>query len=1282
MKEQALQDFLKIKSPSQLNPNMAALHDKNLRIAPELFYINCNKSYPDPIGVDKGAFWRRRDVVIEAELLPHLQEKFGMLKDHEVEIDKILKEDQGCIADFDHLQFKIYNDVTDQLKGTGQLYTYDALKTKLKKMYKKFFDFQTQLFRQAQEEYTNSWDDTDDFPVSLRDIREEHRRAMKFLAEFGPAPNISLKQFFSVCKLYSKGSILTDEEKKLIVELGANAKIHHHRAQNTPPIIPIAQPDGAVASTSSAPTQVLTTSQCPLIRSPHTCPSTHMIEYERIPFAHPDRTPEQIKTRQDGVKKLFKDKLNVDLALLTYELSENSEIQILQRTNYLTELLLLSHGAFTRITGERNGEDFRVTFHEHKEYECTYYLDMIRCSVDGSPDRFKPLTLFCEHELVVGDCKLKKCNKIFCSVLWKHVPLRCNCHHLELGSTWDPDEKVFKSFSHDPINPFRCINENCLMKKDGRYQQHWVRHNRTAVTMGRVPEEWDSKIMRFNTWVAGVVPVFAAISVNSLIQKHAPTYVYNLYCAISFFIPWLSVAWGASKIMNWLIPRGPQAPFEEEVPLPRSVLMEMAASGDISRSAQHFKNIKPTFRSVARLQSAPLVNANTSAIISKIKKNTYIMTSKKAEEAGLYEGLRVFFMYQNVVCFQRHFFEFIKEKNLLENCDWVLTNPITKAKFPVDPSKWQIELPSINQLGYARVTEAPHHRSLLSNIASEKAHERSFGDCLMVHITADGISLIPLRPRKKEGITVNDSWGTYRTNVVYAYDWSSPGYCSSILLNPSLQQPIIGVHVAGNPLEGYAEPISNGMYGEWVDIQVEEFETEAVYETSDLNKKMTGDFIPIGKLHPSFAKHESGVTREKPSLVSGKYFPVVTSPAPLANNDPRFSEPYSPLYAGVCNMFKPPRPFDPSVMENFCDHYSQQLIINAEPLVVEPKVLDLNDAILGIPGFKYYDGLDMRTSEGFPLSRQRPPGVSNKSWLFEIEGEGEDRVIKSMYGPLLEIIKHDQNLRKCNIKPLTIFEDCLKDARLPLSKVLTPGKTRIFSSSPVQFSIIFKCYFTDFMAAFMNARLKLNHAIGIAPDGPEWGLLVAKMHEGNWKNNNFMSGDYKNFGPTLSMQAMHYACKSILRWCKHYYGNTTEQQKEDHRVRRILLMEIIESVHLCHDNLYQVVCGAPSGSPITVILNEIVNEFYMFAAYHSLAKLDAKVSITTYESDGHWTLAFLTGGRNRVHRDLSSIDNYDRLVKKCGYGDDIIFNVHDSVADFFSQGTLSSVFFALWHRLY
>ncbi|UHM27539.1 MAG: RNA-dependent RNA polymerase [Sanya Iflavirus 6] len=191
----------------------------------------------------------------------------------------------------------------------------------------------------------------------------------------------------------------------------------------------------------------------------------------------------------------------------------------------------------------------------------------------------------------------------------------------------------------------------------------------------------------------------------------------------------------------------------------------------------------------------------------------------------------------------------------------------------------------------------------------------------------------------------------------------------------------------------------------------------------------------------------------------------------------------------------------------------------------------------------------------------------------------------------------------------------------------------------------------DFMAAYMEARLKLNHAIGIRQDSSEWAKLASKMHFHN-ANQNFLSGDYKNFGPTLSLQVMSYAAKVILEWCKHYYGNETPEQQEDNLVRSLLLNEIIESVHLCFDNLYQVLCGAPSGSPITVILNEMVNEIYMYCAYHHLA--------ITHKS-------FFS-------KDLSSVDCYHRHVLKCGYGDDIILNVHDDVKHFFNHYNISQFF--------
>ncbi|MCP6116986.1 hypothetical protein NL387_27240, partial [Klebsiella pneumoniae] len=76
-------------------------------------------------------------------------------------------------------------------------------------------------------------------------------------------------------------------------------------------------------------------------------------------------------------------------------------------------------------------------------------------------------------------------------------------------------------------------------------------------------------------------------------------------------------------------------------------------------------------------------------------------------------------------------------------------------------------------------------------------------------------------------------------------------------------------------------------------------------------------------------------------------------------------------------------------------------------------------------------------------------------------------------------------LRRDGVRCPTIFVDCLKDTCIDIEKCKIPGKTRIFSISPVQYTIAFKQYFGDFLASYQGARLSAEHGIGLNVDSLE-----------------------------------------------------------------------------------------------------------------------------------------------------------------------------------------------------
>ena len=81
--------------------------------------------------------------------------------------------------------------------------------------------------------------------------------------------------------------------------------------------------------------------------------------------------------------------------------------------------------------------------------------------------------------------------------------------------------------------------------------------------------------------------------------------------------------------------------------------------------------------------------------------------------------------------------------------------------------------------------------------------------------------------------------------------------------------------------------------------------------------------------------------------------------------------------------------------------------------------------------------------------------------------------------------------------------------------------------------------------------------------------------------------DYSNFGPGFNAQIAKAAMELMVRWTMEHVEGVNEIEAYT------LLHECLNSVHLVSNTLYQQKCGSPSGAPITVVINTLVNILYI-----------------------------------------------------------------------------------------
>jgi hypothetical protein len=390
---------------------------------------------------------------------------------------------------------------------------------------------------------------------------------------------------------------------------------------------------------------------------------------------------------------------------------------------------------------------------------------------------------------------------------------------------------------------------------------------------------------------------------------------------------------------------------------------------------------------------------------------------------------------------------------------------------------------------------------------------------------------------------------------------------------------------------------------------------------------------PQGTVPKQLAHHQGTVSQYVPSLIHG-VMEVDVEPNPLSPKDPRLPEGVSPLKSGCEHMGRPPKDFEKGLLNRAAEDLTQMVLTKVKPIREKISKLSLQDAICGnvnVPGFR---PLEWSKSCGFPLNAIKPPNTRGKKWLFQLDETADGFKLLGMHGELKRQLYLCEDLRKRGIRVPTLFTDCLKDTCIDKEKCKIPGKTRVFSMSPVQYTIAFKQYFNDFLASYQESRIDSEHGIGVNENSLEWTRIAEYI---TTYGPHIIAGDYKNFGPGLMLSCVEKAFDAIIAWYERY-----DPDPERMLIRRVLLSEILHAKHLCLNLVYGVPSGIPSGSPITTPLNSLVNSLYLRCAWLSITGKPF--------SEMHENIKILT------------------------YGDDVCINVSLNYIDIFNTLTLSQFF--------
>lgn len=462
---------------------------------------------------------------------------------------------------------------------------------------------------------------------------------------------------------------------------------------------------------------------------------------------------------------------------------------------------------------------------------------------------------------------------------------------------------------------------------------------------------------------------------------------------------------------------------------------------------------------------------------------------------------------------------------------------------------------------------------------------------------------------------------------------SVDGDCGAPLIaqRPTLPRKIIGIHTAGNTSSrwGVGQLITKEMLERA--LASLPYNVEGIpypVEPGSIEKCILvpeGQFSIIGSVPDKFAVRQPDKTDIIPSVLYDKIFSHTTEPSVLSPRDKRCESKISPLVKGCMKYGLESHPVKIDILERV----KQSIIEDFERLKDATDSLSLlsDEEMINGNSDDYIDSVNMQSSPGWPYIITKPKQYRGKEYLFY-----GDVGFRKMHKELQDRYDFRYSCAKLGKRSPSLWTDCLKDERRKLAKIQS-GDTRAFTIPPVDFTLLCRKFTGNFSRFFYRNRLKMFSCVGINPQSLEWTIFVESLLQNSELG---FAGDYEYWDGTMLAQFMHAVCEIINAW----YGDSSENCL----IREVLFDEMIHTVQLMINTMYITHHGGPSGNPLTVIINTIVNEMYLRYCWFDLAPME-----------------------------YNSIVEYHKNIKPGIYGDDNAVSVKPEVSHFYNMVTIANL---------
>lgn len=440
------------------------------------------------------------------------------------------------------------------------------------------------------------------------------------------------------------------------------------------------------------------------------------------------------------------------------------------------------------------------------------------------------------------------------------------------------------------------------------------------------------------------------------------------------------------------------------------------------------------------------------------------------------------------------------------------------------------------------------------------------------------------------------------------------GDCGSLIVSLTSMGPIIlGMHTIGggsnksfavSVTQDFLNTLTMPIFSEQAPtLKIGDYEQHLI----DLDKKATVRYIEQGTLQVFGSlggfrgklKSRVGPSYLKECALQAGY--KCNTGAPIMNS-------YLPWRKALLDIARPVSHIDLTLLNHCAEEFTKDILAGLTPdKLSELHVYDLNTAINGRPGLAFVDKMPRNTSAGFPFRK------SKKYFMTKLEPFDDYQHPVAVTAEIeSECDKIIRDYEKCKLYS-PVFTASLKDEPTSFKKI-KEGKTRVFCGAPLAWSLVVRMHFLCIIRLIQSNRFLFESGPGTIAQSKEWDDLY--RHITQFGVHRIIAGDYGKFDKRM-LSAVILAAFNVLSNILRAAGWTTEMLRVVHGIAEDTAFPVLDF----RGELIRCYGSNPSGHPLTVIINGLVNCLYVRYCYatthpkHTCSDFKKYVALMTYGDD-------------------------------------------------------------------